>query len=549
MNRKDLLYTGFFILVLFSAGLYSCGGAQAIDEPDLADTPIPAIIPLPAAIEWGDNFYRLPEQNVICYDPENGAAAQWLEELLVNAGVRVESRNGNTCGNWTLVTDNSLKEQLGEEGYLLDIKGEGVTLKSATPAGLFYGIQTLRQMFPPEIENSQLSNNPVYLREVQIEDKPHFSWRGTMVDIARSFFGPEYLKEHIDRMALYKLNRLHLHLTDDQGWRIEIKSKPKLTETGSKGAVDSGVSGFLSQEEYRDLQNYALARNIVIIPEVDLPGHIYAALVAYPELNCDDYTNLTPARSTPPQLYSGHEVGWSKLCLEKPEVYEFVAEVIGELAEITTGPWIHLGGDEIDDPLYEEFITKADSIVQLTGKTSIGWEEVTKANVSASLISQQWHGKVESTREVKIIQSLCSNFYLDHANVPGQENTNNWCKVSGVSLEDVYSFTNSNPNVLGVEAPVWTEFVYSEETLDNRFWPRILAVAEVAWTAEEQREISDFKRRIGFHSRRLNKMGINYFLTPGIDWEPSVTKVESRRNLFSGFLPDLQINNNIHLNE
>ena len=157
------------------------------------------------------------------------------------------------------------------------------------------------------------------MHQVQIEDQPAYSWRGTMVDVARSFTGLDYLKTHVDRMALYKLNRLHLHLSDDQGWRIEIKKYPKLTDIGAKGSVKGGNSGFLTQEDYLELQEYALARNIIIIPEIDFPGHIYSALVAYPELNCEELSNIEPKRATPPELYSGYEVGWSKLCLKKKE--------------------------------------------------------------------------------------------------------------------------------------------------------------------------------------------------------------------------------------
>src|SRR5690606_11339879 len=164
-------------------------------------------------------------------------------------------------------------------------------------------------------------------------------------------------------------------------------------------------------------------------------------------LNCPENANIAPALAIPPQLYDGYEVGWSKFCLEKPEIYDFVSEVIGEISAITKGPWIHIGGDEIHDPLYETFVEKADSIVQTFGKTSIGWEEVTKANVSSSLISQKWHGKTEGVVDVKVIESICSNFYFDHANIPGQENTLNWCKEDGVSLENAYSFKSSDPKV------------------------------------------------------------------------------------------------------
>lgn len=508
-----------FGFLLFAAVLGSCGGTETVNAPQATVIPeIPALIPLPAQVSWEDKAYVIPEQNTICYSGEGKEASQWLETLLQKAGLSVSTNASGNCGNWKIEQDSSLNSALGEEGYQLIISEEGVLLKAASKAGLFYGIQTLRQMFPAEIESQSLEDK-VVLRHTSIEDKPEFEWRGTMVDVARSFFDLDYLKRHVDRMALYKMNRLHLHLTDDQGWRIEIKSWPKLTEVGGKSSVRRGRSGFLTQEEYKELQDYALARNIIIIPEIDMPGHIYAALLAYPELNCDEYSNLTPKRAIPPAIFEDYNVGWSKFCLQNPEIYKFLADVVEEMAEITKGPWLHIGGDEIEDPRYKEFVIKADLIVQSQGKVTIGWEEVTKAEVSPSLISQQWHGKVESVvKDVKVIHSLCTGLYLDHANVPGQENTNNWCKKDGVSLENTYNFDNDNPNLLGVEAAVWSEFVLTDEMMDNRFWPRAIAAAEVGWTSGGKRDYRDFSERLGKHGNRLRGLDINFYGTPGVNW-------------------------------
>ncbi|WP_255702625.1 beta-N-acetylhexosaminidase [Antarcticibacterium sp. 1MA-6-2] len=448
MKRKTKFY---IISILVAAFFSSCANIQKSENIAAEGNP-PSLIPAPQSLEWGDNMFRVPQENIICFNTGSETAAAWLQELLDSANKEVTITSGDACGNWNLTLDSQLEDELGEEGYTLNITNEIVEIKGATEAGLFYAVQTLRQLFPSEMEQGQYTGEDIFLRQVSITDYPEYPWRGTMVDVARSFFGLEYLKKHVDRMALYKLNRLHLHLSDDQGWRIEIKSWPKLTEVGSKGSVTGGRSGFLSQEEYKELQDYALSRNIIIVPEVDMPGHIYAALVSYPELNCPENSNIEPKLATPPGLYSGYEVGWSRFCLAQPETYDFVSDVIGELAEITKGPWIHIGGDEIEDPLYETFVVKADSIVQHHGKTAIGWEEVTKAPVSSSMISQEWTGKTESVVDVKKIVSICTNFYFDHANFPGQEGTLNWCKEDGVSLENAYSFMNDDPNVLGVEA-------------------------------------------------------------------------------------------------
>lgn len=493
-----------------------------------------AIIPNPSEITWKQGSFLLPEKAVICYNSGAKKSAEWLQKLLSNTYVESYTMTGSNCMGFSMELDDELHETLGEEGYNLKITKNMVSLKAATNAGLFYAIQTFRQMLPSEIETRKLTE-PVKLRQVEITDSPRFGWRGSMIDIARSFFGPEYLKKHIDRMAFYKLNRLHLHLTDDQGWRIEMKGKPKLTEIGGKSAVKNGRSGYLSQEEYKELQAYARARNIIIIPEIDMPGHIYAALLAYPELNCEEFSNLEPRMATPPQLFHEYKVGWSKLCLEKPEVYDFVSEIIAELSEITDGEYIHIGGDEIDDERYKEFVVKADSIVRSHGKTTIGWEEVTQAEVNLDFISQRWNGKTESVVDTRVIESICTNFYFDHANVPGQEGTNNWCQKRGVSLEDAYNFSSEDANVIGVEAPVWTELVTSDDKADNRLWPRTIATAEVGWTAQKSKNFTNFKERLAEHGARLDYMDINYFQSPDIKWN-----VDRGEGVFSGFMPETE---------
>lgn len=533
-----MVHLKIFIPVILLLFLGSCKVAEAPSEKiEIIPAAGISIIPKPAEIHWPTGSFTTPVLNSLCINPEAEEAAEWLSYLLKNANLDHKTSSGNSCGDWNLLTDPILQKELGDEGYILEINDRGVFMSAASSKGLFYAIQTLRQILPSSVEDSPLQSKRIQLPHLYIKDVPQYSWRGTMVDVARSFFGLEYLKSHVDRMALYKMNRLHLHLTDDQGWRIEIKSKPALTSIGSKGSVKNGRSGFLTQEQYLELQDYALARNIIIIPEIDMPGHIYAALVAYPELNCEEFSNIDLEQATPPELFSGTKVGWSKLCLTKPEIYDFVSTVLGEIANITHGPWIHIGGDEIKDELYETFVVKADSIVQYHGKTTIGWEEVTKAEVSSSLISQQWHGKVKSLVDVQVIESICTSFYFDHANIPGQEKTNNWCKKTGVTLEEVYNFKSTNKNVIGFEAPVWTEFVWDDNTLDNRFWPRTIAVAELAWNHDPNRDYGEFSERLRAHQDRLQRMGVNYFPAEELSWKENPnTRINS--GVFKGFMPE-----------
>lgn len=528
-------HTLFSIVILSFLTLVGCSGYKSSTSNKEQTASTINIIPQPKTLNLFGGKYKLPKINTICYNSEAASSAPWLQRLLEAAKLQPKMENGANCGNWNLSVLPELLSQLGEEGYILDITSQGISLKSASNTGLFYGIQSIRQLMPSEIESNQRISKKIALPKLHIEDAPKYSWRGSMIDVARSFFGKEYIMKHIDRMALYKLNRLHLHLTDDQGWRIEIKSKPKLTEIGGKSAVVNAQSGFITQQEFIEIQEYALARNIIVIPEIDMPGHIYTALVAYPELNCEELTNINTEVATPPQLYSEYQVGWNKLCLEKPEIYDFVSEILGELAKITKGPWLHIGGDEIEDPLYEEFIEKAEAIVKQNGKVAIGWEEATKANISSSFISQRWNGETTSTANIKIIESICSSFYFDHGNVIGQENTNNWCKKTGVSLKDVYSFVSEDANVLGFEAPVWTELVTTEAMLDNRFWPRTIAVAEISWS-DSKRDFPEFLNRLKTHESRLKSMGINYFASPELDWKEN-KEVYSQNNVYKGFTP------------
>ncbi|WBL22357.1 beta-N-acetylhexosaminidase [Zunongwangia sp. HRR-M8] len=476
----------------------------------------PAIIPKPNKIEWTDGEFQFSSTINYYSNPEADKNLARLQDLLKTTGSELQKTSEEEA-HVSLKIDKNLASKLSTEGYQLKITSEKIEIIAAENSGLFYGIITLRQLFPAEVESGKITS-AFHIPAVEISDKPYYQWRGTMIDMARSFFGLDYLKKHIDRMALYKLNRLHLHLSDDQGWRIEIKKWPKLTEIGGQSAVENGQSGYLTQKQFKELQEYARERNVMIIPEIDMPGHTYAALQAYPELSCENFENLEPKRATPPESFRGTEVGWSKFCMEKPLVYEFIADVIAELAEITEAPYLHIGGDEIEDKHYKDFVIKAEKLVRLNGKTTIGWEEVTQAQVDVSFISQRWTGTTESVVDTRVIESICKNFYLDHGNVPDQPNTYSWCKKDGVSLENVYSFISENRKAIGVEGALWTELVHNAATADDRLWPRSIAVAEVGWTAPEKKNYTEFTKRLGLHGKRLFNLDVNFYTTPNVDW-------------------------------
>ena len=489
-------------------------GAYAQDKP--------AIIPMPSKIEWKNSEFQFPSTVTFYADARAEESLKWLKALLNTTGSKFEKASEKEA-KISLKINKDLSSSLGNEGYQLKVTSEKIMIEAADNAGLFYGITTLRQLFPAEVESGKIGS-AFNIPAANISDKPYYEWRGSMLDVARSFFDLDYLKKHVDRMALYKLNRFHLHLSDDQGWRIEIKKWPKLTEIGGQSAVKNGRAGFLTQKEYKELQAYAKERNVMIIPEVDMPGHTYAALQGYPELSCENFENLDPIRATPPAPFHGTEVGWSKFCMEKPVVYDFVNDVIAELAKITDGPYLHIGGDEIEDEHYKEFVVKAEKIVRENGKTAIGWEEVTQAKVDDSFISQRWTGTTKSVVDTRIIESICKNFYLDHGNIPDQPNTYSWCKKDGVSLKNVYDFVSENKKAIGVEGALWTELVHSDATADDRLWPRSIAVAEVGWSSPKKKDYTEFVKRLGIHGKRLVYMGVNFYKTPDVPW--NTTKIK-----------------------
>lgn len=461
-----------------------------------------SIIPYPRYISQQSGTFQLGLSVNVVQNPLIPTSMLALKTLLSELNVKHDSTAKQQV-KLVLVEQS----ELSSEGYQVTID-ENILISANTDKGLFYGVQTLRQLLPTAIHSAYS------LPKLTIIDSPENEWRGSMLDVARSFLPIEYLKSHIDRMSLFKLNKLHLHLSDDQGWRVEIKQYPRLTEIGGKSAVEGGRSGFYSQDELKDLVTYAAQRHVDIIPEVDLPGHTQAALASYNELACDDVENLS--------LYSGTKVGFSKLCITKPDIiYPFVKGVLTELTQIFPSQYIHIGGDEIEDPDYKSFIEEAAKIVKGLGRITVAWEEasVAKSDILLQLWNDSYDIQPALDRGQKMILSPCSYTYLDHGNYANQPNTYDWCTKEGVSLERVYSL---NPqkynNIVGVESPVWSELVHDDDTADNRLWPRLVAIAEVSWSTQENRNYKQFLSRLSVMKPRFDKLNINYYREPQLKW-------------------------------
>jgi len=410
---------------------------------------------------------------------------------------------------------------LGEEGYELRVTSDSVSLVANRPAGLFRGIQTIRQLLPADIESEMGQERYDWsIPALSIADKPRFAYRGAMLDVSRHFFTVREVEQYLDVLALYKLNVLHLHLSDDQGWRIQIDSRPKLTAMGSLTQVGGGPGGFYTKQDYQDILRYAQARYILIVPEIDMPSHINAALIGYPELACS---------ARPPALYTGTDVGWSSLCVDKEETYAFVDDVIRELSAMTPGPYFHIGGDEVKTltpEQYVKFIERVQTIVNKYGKKMIGWEEITKAHLNPTTIAHQWKSDSATAAVAygsKLILSPAPKVYLDMKYTPATELGQHWAAY--VEVRDSYDWDPATymkgvteRDIFGVEAPIWSETLRNITAVEYLAIPRLPAVAEVAWTPQAVRNWESFRTRIVTHQQRWNYLGINFYRSPQLPW-------------------------------
>ncbi|HET9288842.1 MAG TPA: beta-N-acetylhexosaminidase [Gaiella sp.] len=424
------------------------------------------------------------------------------------------------AGSVELVLDPG-DRTLGTEGYRVVVAPAGVTVSARTGAGLFWGTQTLRQLLPAAIEARARRPGPWRIPLGVIHDRPRFAWRGLMLDVARHFFGVGEVKRVVDLMVLYKLNRLHLHLTDDQGWRIAIRSWPRLSSHGSRTAVGGGPGGRYTQREYAAIVSYARERFVEVVPEVDMPGHVNAALSSYGRLACDGVA---------PAPYTGIEVGFSSLCIRKEETYAFVDDVVRELSRLTPGAYLHVGGDEAhstDPGDYAYFVDRVQRIARRHGKRMIAWEEASRASLHRTSIAQHWQSPELARRAVaqgaRLIMSPATKAYLDMKYTRRTPIGLTWAGTT--SVRDAYEWDPatqvdgvSERDVLGVEAPLWSETVETRAHLDHLVFPRLLGHAEVAWSRAEGRSWTDYRRRLAAQGERLAALDVGYHRSPEIRW-------------------------------
>lgn len=523
-----------------------------------------SIIPKPSQIIRTEGEFILPSSVSIASNSieESKYAIAALKEKLTQAAashvdVLSRSKKGATI-NFELLQNEH--KALGAEGYRLMVDRKSVTIKANRAAGLFYGVQTLLQLFPEEIEGRMKADDVRWILPcVEITDYPRMAWRGLMFDVARHFFTKEEVKQYIDAMVRYKYNVIHLHLTDNEGWRVEIKKYPKLTEIGAWrpkregnfGTFDppspdqpNDYGGFYTQDDIRELVQYAKERFVNILPEIDVPGHSLAAVSAYPELSCTDDAKKYRVRSgekimdwsaggeLPEAIYDNN------LCPANEQVYRFINDVISELAPLFPFSYIHMGGDETSTNYWTKsdavkalmqrenladmhavqgyFARRVKGLVEMHGKKFMGWDEILDNGLSEDAAVMAWHnpekGAEASRRKHQVVMTPIAYTYLDLR----QADANIEPPVyKEVRLSKAYQFDPLPDGadadyVLGGQGNLWTEQVYNIRHAEYMTWPRAFAIAEALWSVDSTKNWPEFLSRVEAHFSRLDKSDTKY---------------------------------------
>jgi len=513
----------------------------------------PAIIPVPVEITLKQGKFVLNENTRIVFpDNEDGCRvaeyfANWIEKP---TGIHLKEGNKNNNSN-AIVFHIVQDDRLGEEGYLLDVQPEKVLVSANGPAGLFYGVQTIFQLLPPQIYSPEKIEGVSWnMPAVSIYDKPRFAWRGMHLDVSRHFFPKEFIKTYIDLIAMHKMNVFHWHLTDDNGWRIEIKKYPKLTSvsawrvdredqpwrevTPPKPGEKATYGGFYTQEDIREIVKYASERQVMILPEIEMPGHTSEVFAAYPSLSCSGKKMYV----RPGSYWPNEDI----FCAGNDSVFVFLEDVLDEVMELFPGPYIHIGGDEADktnwkkcpkcrqrmkdehlnneDELQSWFIKRMENYLVAHGKKLIGWDEILEGGLAPEATVMSWRGiagGVASARQGHdAVMSPGTHCYFDHYQADPEFEPE---AIGGfTTLKKVYSYEpvpeeltpDEARHILGAQGNVWTEFIPAPEHAEYMAVPRMTALAEVVWSPDSKRNWEDFRERLDTQFERFDYMGINY---------------------------------------
>ena len=492
--------------------------------------PADRLIPKPDSVAIMSGTFRLTEATRIVADDHLLGKAEQLRNFLSPAsGYRLPINEQSARGNVIQLKVTESLSMLGEEGYELSITRDTVLIRAFKPRGITWGIQTLRQLFPEDILREAVASNVEWgLPCLNIVDKPRFRWRGLMIDYSRTFWNTRVTKKYIDALSYYKMNKLHMHLTDDQGWRVEISKYPALTSEASR--FDTAYhepperEGFYTKADIQELVRYAEERNVELVPEIEMPGHSLAILAAYPELSCTgEKVSIHP-------FLKGPGIHSEILCPGKRETFEFLRNVLSEVIDLFPSSYVHIGGDEVpkekwhacpdcqktmrdfglqDEAALQSWFTKQiEEILSTRGKRLIGWDEVTEGGISTSATVMFWRGMGDDLLKTlnqgnDVIMTPTSHCYFDYS-------------YETTPTEKVYSFEpvserlgkTTVQHILGVQANFWSHIDRTEPQMDRQVFPRLLALAEVGWSERQKREWRDFSRRVTIHSSGLDLLGL-----------------------------------------
>jgi hexosaminidase len=540
---------------------------------------VPAIIPQPQKMELRAGAFHLTSSAKIFADAASRQTANQLAERLrpsTGYSFKVHRKLWANAAvpNAILLTTKNADTNLGPEGYELTVSTNSVVIRAPTQAGLFYGVQTLLQLLPPQVFSSNVVAKADWrMPSVQIRDWPRFKWRGLMLDVARHFYSKPQVERLLDLMALQKMNVFHWHLVDDDGWRIEIKKYPKLTQIGAwRAGIDFGLNpkdstaygsdgrygGFYTEKDIREVVAYAAARHITIVPEIEMPGHSGAALAAYPQFGCTDI----PA-SLPHNAYSP----------ANPQTFQFLENVLMEVFQLFPGKYVHIGGDEVPmeawagspacqalmkrkglkntKELQSWFVKRIAEFVSAHGKVPIGWSEIMKGGLASNAVVMDWigGGKEAATEGHDVV--MASHQYCYFCYYPSLDRTPELTAPRPcLPLKTVYAFnpipanlkTASRSHILGVEGCLWTPNFASMYELEELCFPRSCALAEVAWSSKSSRNFDNFSRRLAIHLHRLDQKGVVYWKDDAIEiggWEPG--QITASTNLLEWDVPSRKL--------
>ena len=523
-------------------------GAQQVQPASVI-----AVIPRPVKVTRGTGHFTITRRTRIYADrPSLGVGRQLARYLEPATGFVFHVRLGARprASAILLRRDRSLRKRLGAEGYLLSVTRSRIVIRAPEEAGLFYGVQTLRQLLPPDVFRGAPIPGVLWTAPaVSIEDYPRFQWRGAHLDVSRHFMPKEFVKKYIDLLALHKLNTFHWHLTDDQGWRLEIKQYPRLTSVGawrketivghqtrdaSQWTFDhTRHGGFYTQDDAREIVAYAKARFITVVPEIEMPGHSVAAIAAYPELGV----------SGEPLDVATHWGVFSDILNAKPSTVQFMQNVLTEVMAIFPSRYIHIGGDEADktkwkaspdiqsrirelhlrdeDELQSWFIRQMDAFLTPHGRRLVGWDEILQGGLAENAVVMSWRGTAGGVAAARaghdVVMAPTSNTYLDY--YQSRDQANEPLAIGGfLPLETVYAYepvpSELEPqyaaHILGAQAQVWTEYMPDPKHVEYMAFPRLTALAEVVWTPSGRKDYADYLSRLAADMERLQRLDVNF---------------------------------------